>query len=416
MRLTIIFALITAFVTLVNAQQVEQVSTGAGYSLQAYYTLESGDVEQVNNEDWDIAFSNAGDIDAGIFINESAAFMQGALALYLSDKTDWDETITDVSVFDDGVRLYNPKQNWTEGAFNRVADENNPLDYGWGAYNTETHVIEGDKIYVLEQRNGSYLKLQIQQLVGGEYQFRYAGLDGSDEVSATVSKNENSGEDLLFYSLRDQQMVDVPIAGADLVFKRYFAPLDDGSGNTLQYSVTGILLAPGTEAVVADGVDPQTVLESDYSDQYSAVPTVIGHDWKEFDFSAGWQLDFDRVHFVKTREGDIYKVYLFDFEGSSTGITTLEKTYLTTVNNDEVLEENTAIKLFPNPAQHQIQIEGLEPGAEVQIFDNSGQLRVKRTAKSMQEQLEIEGLEQGLYHLVVRQKGAVSIHNFAKQR
>ena len=415
-RFIALYTLLLGFFSAGFAQEIEQVSTGASYSLQAYYTLETGDVQQVTNEDWDLAFSNDGVTDAGVFLNESAAFMQNTLALYVSDKSDWSEPITDVSVFTEEARLYNPKDNWIEGAFNSVASESDPLDYGWGFYNPQNFAVEGNKIYVVEQRSGSFLKLQIQRLVDGEYQFRYARLDGSNEVSAVVSKNDHAGKRLIFYSLRDQEVVDVPISSADLIFKRYYAPLDDGTGSTLQYNVTGVLLAPGTEAVVADGVDPEIVMESDYADQYSAVPTVIGHDWKEFDFSAGWQLDFDRVHFVKTREGDIYKVYFFDFEGSSTGITTLEKTYLTTVNNAEVLEENTAIKLFPNPAQHQIQIEGLEPGAEVQIFDNAGQLRVKRTTKSIQEQFEIEALEQGLYHLVVRQKGTVSIHNFAKQR
>lgn len=415
MRLTIIFTLITAFVYQVYAQQVEQVSTGAAYSLQAYYALESGDVQQVTNEDWDLAFSNDGVTDAGVFVNESAAFMQNTLALYVADITDWSEPITDVSVFTEEIRLYNPKENWIEGAFNSVASESDPLDYGWGSYNPQNFAVEGNKIYVVEQRSGSFLKLQIQRLADGVYQFRYANLDGSNEVVETIAKNENSGQELIFYSLRDRRVVDVPISDADLIFKRYFSPLDDGSGNTLQYNVTGVLLAPGTQAVVADGVDPLTVMESDYSDQYSPIPTVIGHDWKEFDFSAGWQLDFDRVHFVKTQEGDIYKLYFFDFEGSSTGITTLEKTYITTVNNAEVLEQNTTISLFPNPAQHQIQIEGLSPGAELQIFDNAGQLRVERTAQNSREQLEIEQLEQGLYHLILRQNGTVSIHNFARQ-
>ncbi len=414
MRLITTFALITTFISQVYAQQVDQVSVGAAYSLQAYYTLESGDVQQVTNEDWDIAFSDDGVTDAGIFLNESAAFMASTLALYVSDKTDWSESITDVSGFTDDTRLYNAKENWIEGAFNSVASESDPLDYGWGVYNPQNFAVEGNKIYVVEQRNGSFLKLQIQRLADGEYQFRYAELDGSNEVNAVVSKN--SDQAIVFYSLLENQVVDVPLKNADLIFKRYYAPLDDGTGNIIQYSVTGVLVAPGTEAVVADGVDPETVVESDYSDQYSAVPTVIGHDWKTFDFSAGWQLDFDRVHFVKTRSGDIYKVYFFDFEGSSTGITTLEKTFLTTVNNNEVLTENTTIKLFPNPAQHQIQIEGLEQGAEMQIFDNAGQMRAKQTAQSIQEKIEIQQLEEGLYHVIVRQKGTVSIHNFAKQQ
>ena len=65
--------------------QIDQVSVGASYSQQAYYSVSTGEVEVVENEAWDIAFSAAGQQDAGIFLNESVSFMAAPLQVFLVD-------------------------------------------------------------------------------------------------------------------------------------------------------------------------------------------------------------------------------------------------------------------------------------------------------------------------------------------
>ncbi|MBK7605096.1 MAG: hypothetical protein IPI15_16250 [Saprospiraceae bacterium] len=118
--------------------------------------------------------------------------------------------------------------------------------------------------------------------------------------------------------------------------------------------MTGILLAPGTQAAVADGVDLSTVKESDYADKYSSLPTTLGHDWKAFDFTLGWIIDEDRANFVKTKNGEVYKLVFVDFEGSGTGTTAVERTLLKTAATEEIKVANETISIYPNPVKDAI--------------------------------------------------------------
>ena len=53
----------------VSAQQVfDQVSIGAGYSNQSFYSMDNGEVSNVSNTDWDLAFQITG-FQAAIRIN-----------------------------------------------------------------------------------------------------------------------------------------------------------------------------------------------------------------------------------------------------------------------------------------------------------------------------------------------------------
>ena len=63
--------------SVLTAQTVIQVSTGTGYAKFSYYKLNDGATQQVNNDAWDIAFSNLGVQQAGIFVNESTNTVQG---------------------------------------------------------------------------------------------------------------------------------------------------------------------------------------------------------------------------------------------------------------------------------------------------------------------------------------------------
>jgi len=377
--------------------QIEQVSIGASYSQQAFYKISTGEVTQVSNSAWDIAFSNDGVQDAGVFINESASFMASPVKLFVAETTDWDEAITNTAVFVEEAILYNAEANWTEGAFNSLRNTTDPFDYGWGIYNPMINSVEGNKIFVVQLRDQSFIKLQIQNLTDGIYSFRYADLDGLNETNASVSKNET--DNLLYFSFDSGAEVEMP-TDYDLVFQRYASPLDDGYGNILEYTVSGVLLAPNTTAVAATGVDPTTVSESDYADQYSSLPTTIGHDWKFFDFDLGWIVNESQANFVRTAEGEIYKIVFYDFEGSSTGITTLEKTLIGTVTNINNLELLN-IQAYPNPTSGNITLNGINDNYQISLFDLSGNLLLSNSISNNQI-IDLNHLSAGAYTLVLQ--------------
>lgn len=388
--ITIIFILA---IFLQSYGQVDQVSVGPSYSQQAYYNLETGETVAIDNEAWDLAFSNSA-TGAGIFINESATFMASPVKLYKALTDDWTEAIDDTSPYVDSVQLLNPEENWEEGALNTLRDADSPLDYGWGSYNTSTHMIDGSTVYVLQKRDQSFIKFQITSLSGGVYTMKYADLDGSNEVETTIAKTDNAEQHMIYFSFTSETEVEIP-NDFDLVIQRYSTPLGLGDGTFVDYTVTGVLAAPGVSVAKAEEVDPSEVEEADYSELYSDFPKTIGHDWKQFDFSLGWVTLEDRAYFVKRKNGEKYKVVFLDFEGSSTGVTTLEKTKLETVSVKTPLTPTINITIFPNPTSDYVQISGIERDDYISFYSISGQ-KVKEI-RYTGDNIDISDLPSGTY-------------------
>lgn len=381
---------ICSFATL-SAQEYDEVSVGAGYSKQTFYKLSDGSSISIDNNAWDICFSSAGQIDGGIFINESASSTGVPIKLFLAETTDWATVIEGAEGLPDSIALYNAEENWTEGAFNSVKNVNNQLDYGWGAYNPQNHTIVGNKIFIVKLRNGSFKKFQVVKLSGATYTFKYANLDGTEELEKTITKGNNP---LVYFSFATNDVVATVPTDYDLVFQRYITPLDDGQGGILQYTVTGVLTGPKTEVAKAAEVDVETVKEEDFANAYSALPTLIGHDWKFFDFTAGWVLPEDLVFFVKTKSGAKYKLVFVDFQGSSNGTSTVERTLLSTSSTNE--ENQLAdFTVYPNPFVNNLLVETAAPG-DLKIYEATGKLVYNNKVNNGQN-INLSFLSQGNY-------------------
>lgn len=393
---------LTSSITLTS--QIDLVSMGNGYVLQSYYSLSTGDVYSVPNDAWDIAFSATGEKDGGILINESVGFVGQPVRLFLAPTSVWEDVITDKEIFVDSVRLHNADTSWTEGAFNNDRDITNNNDFGWGVYNPSTDAIEGNKIYVVKQRDDSFKKLQIVQLRKGAFTFKYADLDGANEREVVLSSDNVEGS-LLYYSIKDDEQIEIP-ADYDLVFQRYSTPIVDTNNDTVNYNVSGVFLGPGVEAVVARDVDPLQVSESDYADQYSSDISTIGFDWKFYDFQSGWVVDDRRTEFVKNAKGNIYQVTFYNFEGTSTGTTTLGRELLFSVSTEDLNDEEN-LTIYPNPTQDYFIIDSEDDyNLSITMFDNLGRL-VKSVKSKSKEEVFVNDCSSGFYTVVIQSdKGA----------
>jgi len=75
-----------------------------------------------------------------------------------------------------------------------------------------------------------------------------------------------------------------------------------------------------------------------------------------------WIIDLDRVFFVKLANDEIWRLYLIDFEGAFTGITTFEYSnfgpacMISTMNEDNVASNFEGMTLFPNPANDKVEV------------------------------------------------------------
>ena len=392
---------------IVNGQFVE-ISYESGYSEQAYYRLSDDATTNVANTFWDIAFTNMGLQDAGVLINEATASSGVELELYQAPSNDFSATITSTDLTD---RLYNSEDSWENGgAFNSIRVEGDPFDYGWGSYNPTGHIVEGTAVYVIKLRDGSYKKLEIQSLASGVYSFRYADLDGSNEASYTIDKAAYPNDNLIQFSFDTGTIVnDIPATTEwDLLFTRYVTPLDDGTGNFIDYAVSGVLSGVGVEVAQANGVDPANVEFSSYEEVLTTALDEIGYDWKSFDLGTfQWSLPSDRAYFVKTANGAIWKIVFIDFEGSSTGNAVFEKTQIGLVNsNEEIYPGVTDFAVFPNPViDHSVVTftTSQKENVSLNLYNAAGQL-VWQSAQQAATgfnvvQLPAFELPQGLYWL-----------------
>lgn len=333
----------------INAQFVE-VAVGSMYSSQAYYTISDDAVTSLDNQSWDLAFM-LGFSDAGILINESAdaSFTGPApeLKLYITYVEDFSSTI-DSDLLTDS--LYNDEANWQHGAFNQIAQEGNPFDFGWGIYNPGNHVVEGLWVYAIKLRDDSWKKIKIESLSNGVYTMKYADLDGANEQTVTI--NQADYDSPMAYFSFETGVVTASPSGWDFVFQRYLSPIPAGTnGAVIDYPTTGVLSAPGIEVAEARGVNPADASYDAYVGSLETANDVIGYDWKEFNLDAfQWVIADDLTYFVKMADNRVWKVTFIDFEGSSTGNMTFNKTDLgviTAVTNPESNFKEAAV--FPNP-------------------------------------------------------------------
>jgi len=370
------FYLFFAFLLTSNlliAQTFEEVSIGAGYANTTFYNLSDGAQTTISHVEWDIAFGGAAQ-GASVFVNEAAASSSSETQLFLTSSTDFAEVDTA------GMeRILNEENTWEAGAFNHVADATNPFDYGWGTYSTDTHTISGTRVFAKKLRDDSYKKLKIQSLASGTYTFRYANLDGTNEVTQTVAKADFTDKTLAYYSFADEAVLDLEPANWDLMFTRYYTVLNDGTSQ-VDYIVTGFLSNKGVKVARAEGVDPETVDATIYENDYSEQLNIVGHDWKGFDLETfSWVIPEDLVYFVKTQESELYQVQFIDFTGSSEGTATLGKTFLGITSVENI--DNTSsqeVNVFPNPTSDFLNItfntNTSASNSKVLIFNTLGQI------------------------------------------
>ncbi|HQO49445.1 MAG TPA: hypothetical protein PK939_03395 [Bacteroidales bacterium] len=214
--LSLVVAVFIAVASTAGNPTNDTVAMGAGYANDVYYSLANGIVKSETRSNWELAFYT-NRWSAGIQINDGAGVM---LYTYpLGDISAWNNI--DVSGIEGWTTLVNSDTVWEDGAFNR-----NSLghpDYGWGVYNSISHDVLGDSIYIVKLANGSLKKLFIERKnsVTNTYYFKYAEIDGTNEVNQVLEVTPYQDNRLfVYYSLMLGMVVDrePDINSWDLVF------------------------------------------------------------------------------------------------------------------------------------------------------------------------------------------------------
>ncbi len=354
MKRILLFALfLLGFLKIYAQSDVEvTVSVSQGYTHHIFYNLTTDGVSDLGNEDWDIAFSNLGSDDAGIFVNEFLQLTFGEdppfLEIYDAHTDDFSEELPAENLTDS---LYNDEYSWQFGALNSPADNTDENDFGWGIRDPETGVITGNRVYGVHMRDGTYRKLQIVSYDGvSDYTLKYANLDGSEEHEIVIDKNDYDG-DLILFSLELGAVVDSP-TDWDFLVGRYSAVFNV-DGTFIPNAVTGFLSADGIEVIeleLSEDDDPTEIDYTEYLDDLDPAMDAIGFDWKSFSLSSGWEIDPYRYYFVKTKDNHIWSLSFGDFGGYGTGDITFYKEDLgELVAVSDLYRSFAEFSVLPNP-------------------------------------------------------------------
>ncbi len=335
-----ILALI-ALKSAVQAQTItDTVSIGTGYANQVWYQLENGTKTGVAKNNWDIAFDCSG-FGSSIHIN---SVIGTKLWKYTAgDTTAW--TTLDTTGIASWPSAYNSDTSWTYGAFDKEMNSANPYYLGWGSYNTTTHIVTGDSIFVIKLANGDYKKIWIQNLNGGIYTFKYANIDGTSLQTATIDKANFVNKNFAYFSFQNN----APLTREpdndkwDLLFTQYTTFIPQA------YTVTGILQNKGVTVAEANNISNTTTYVNYNAHTFYHLINEIGYDWKSFN-GTGYTIKDSLVYFVQTLNNDIWKVIPTGFGGSANGnfIFTKEK-LASAIGLNQYNQIEATATLYPNP-------------------------------------------------------------------
>lgn len=403
----LILSMLTTAIYTYSQQVSDNVIMGGTYANDVFYSLQNGEISSNSNTNWDIAFG-LDTYGASIRINAGRGV---ELYTYPNGDTS-DFASVNISGMSSWSKSHNSTKNWSVGAFNSGATSSQ-TDLGWGIYNSATHYITGDSIYVIKTLAGTYKKLWIKSLISGTYTFTYANIDGSNLVEQTIQKPNPFDKNYMYYSLDNNTSVDREPSSADwdFVATKYYAILPQG----VRYGVTGILTNKGIKTREARNTDVSTALWSDFP--MSEDIDEIGYDWKTL---SGWSytVENDLSYFITDRIGNIWKVIFTAFEGSSTGKIEFTKEMISAVS----IEENNEINLgvYPNPTSSSISFlydNYNSENATITIYDLQGKVVYSNEFYGNgfnKHTIDVSFLNSGIYNAVIKTETKVGSQRIVK--
>ncbi len=377
---------------------IDTMSMSPGYTNDIFYSMSNGEVANVPRAGWDIAFYT-NTMSAGIIINEG-----NGVELYSypkGDTTAWANI--DTVGLSTWTPLYNSPEYWEDGAFNRNATGH--PDYGWGIYNMVTHSVIGDSIYIIKDEAGIYKKLWIVKKVSVEnmYHIRYADIDGTNEMEKQIDAKLFLSKNFIYFSLSTGAEVDrEPNTEWDILFTKYIDLTETMSGEMTEYLVTGATSNVNHRANKYYPVPED--FEGWGSKPLDSLKNTIGYNWKSFDMSTfQWIVEDSTVFFVKSGEGDIYKLVFTYWQGASTGVFAINKKLVSIVGVGELNETGGTLSVYPNPASKMLNIKTNYDESfigNVVITDISGR-QVYGSSFVKESSINVGELTQGIYFVTI---------------
>lgn len=399
-RFTLLFLLACGVWPLAQGQTPVTVLTGAGYADDVYYSFTDGEARRVPRNNWDLAFEVS--VTSAVRANTAAGT---GVWLHGADTGAW-ESLDTAGRLTSETALYNDPALWEAGALNQPATDEFG-DLGWGAYNVQTHVITGNRLFVVRSVGGAYYKLWIRERASGSYQIRYAKLDGSNLRDLTLQTSAYSSKLFAYLNLDSGEFLDrePERGGWQLLFTQYTDLIQAGPGPRAPYGVTGVLTHPGIVTAQKDSIDVATF--RDTTDlPWNPDINEIGYDWKTYDMGGSrFVLAENRAYFSRLALDNVWKIVFTGFGGSSDGKYEFTQQQIGGVSRGAKTGAVKAVAVWPNPATSGGELRVSQPVERADWFDLQG--RLVHTNAPAGDRLDVPELPAGLYLVQLRQ-GAIS--------
>ena len=318
--------------------QNNQISLNSGYTNQSFFSMQNGEAQNIPNDDWDLALSTDA-FSTTIRINDGKGVE--LYTYHLGDTSSWNNinnSTPNILI----NPMYNSDTDWGYGAFD--TNQTGGFDYGWGVYNLQNHHVIGDSLFLIKSINGNWKKLWLEKKVSGEYQFKYANLDGTNEISQNILATNYADKRFIYFSLDNNIVMDrEPISSEwDITFTKYITPVQG-----MAYPVTGVLGNIGIEVAQADNISNPLNYNDYTTHNFESIINIIGYDWKSYQGS--YVVNPNRCYFVKDYQQNIWRLVFTEFDGTSTGNIQFNTELLsTTLIND--IDNVKSVSIYPNPA------------------------------------------------------------------
>lgn len=412
--------IISTFLISIKAQPIsDSTSMQASYTNQVFYSLDNGEISNVDNNNWSIAFSVSGTGAAGsaILLNEATS----TLWAYPGDKNQWSSF--DTSNFNSWKRLLNTDTTWTNGAFNVYRGAAGTFDMGWGILNPSNNFWTfGDSLYLIKLSDDSYRKLWIVSLKSGLWEFKYANIDGSNEQVITFNKSTYPNRNFVYFDMINNQLIDREPNNTtwDLTFVKhtdFVSPPDTYVSVSSVFNNKNVWSAKAHEANYAAAListTPQTAFNQRIDN--------IGREWKKFSSATGWVVYDSIAYFVYDNDStQFYRIIFTGFGGLGNGKTYFTKELLTNVGINDI-ENKTNFSIYPNPATNNLTLLLNHNKTEiltVEIYNIAGkvvqQKQLTTNSSVQQYNFNISDLSSGFYVLSIHSDNFKLTQKFVKQ-
>lgn len=408
----------------------DTVSMGPGYANQVFFDFNTMEETKTSLNNWHIAHTT-------VTRDNCIRFNHGAgVFVYLypyGDNSAYSNF--DTSGWESWTQPYNDNHTHEKGAINQQYDAGNMWDFSWGVYNSSTHKVEGDSLYLIVVNNGGtqtlFKFMPISQEANGDLIFKYEPINENSASESTISQSSANGGTYKYLNLATGNQIQIEPANAEwqLSFTRYYAPTLY-MGQYVPYLTMGIeskrgirtarysdlawsdLIANG-EYYINDALDTN-VIASGAGFQNDL--TGIGSDWKSFNGQSFVCLD-SHVYIVEvtnTTGADYYALRMIEFGGMSNGNTVLQYSKIGAQNNVKS-KSVLSFNLYPNPSSDLIHLslDGNE-NLEVVILDAMGRVVHKTSSNMSTVTIKTNNLTAGQYWVKVKQNGKTYNATFIK--